>query len=252
MMARIVPGWDSEAEWSPSSAWPRKNDTNESTTESTSVTRPNTMPLAANITERRGITVSEVRIIPVEYSEVMTSAPSTAMTSGPRNPIPPRLVEVASNVALSDADMLCQLDLMTAQIRAENPTLSTTSTSIVHQVDRTDLSLVNSERTTPPNPARPRVADGTLAVMAAISGTPSHAGRDRRVVLDTVPGQFHERGLQRGPHHRQLVQPHAAIERDVPDLLGGDALHGQHPGRVARTDPPAGRGDRLGQVVGLR
>src|ERR1700728_2162169 len=133
MMARIVPGWDSEAEWSPSRAWPRKNDTNESTSASTSATRPNTTPLAANTTERRGITVSDVRIIPVEYSEVRTSAPSTATTSGPRNPIPPRLVEVASNVAWLDADILCQLALMTAQISTENPMLSTTSTSTVHQ-----------------------------------------------------------------------------------------------------------------------
>jgi hypothetical protein len=37
--------------------------------------------LAAKTTPRRGIAVSEVRIIPVEYSDVIVCAPSAAMTS---------------------------------------------------------------------------------------------------------------------------------------------------------------------------
>ena len=44
---------------------------------------------------RRGCTVSEVRIIPVEYSEVTVSAPSTTMISWPRIR-PARLRWVAS------------------------------------------------------------------------------------------------------------------------------------------------------------
>src|ERR1035441_1316716 len=39
---------------------------------------------AANIVPRRGIAVSDVRIMPVAYSDVMVTAPSTAMTSWPK------------------------------------------------------------------------------------------------------------------------------------------------------------------------
>ena len=77
-------------------AWPMKNDTNEATRPVTRLTRKNTTPLAASTVPRRGCTVSEVRIIPVEYSEVTVSAPSTVMMSWPRIR-PARLRCVASN-----------------------------------------------------------------------------------------------------------------------------------------------------------
>ena len=62
-------------------AWPTKNDRNDTTSPVASDTAPNTSALAANNVPRRGCAVSEVRIIPVEYSEVMVSAPSTTMMS---------------------------------------------------------------------------------------------------------------------------------------------------------------------------
>ena len=65
-------------------AWPMKNEPNDATSPVTRLTRVNTMPLAASTVPRRGCTDSEVRIIPVEYSEVMASAPSTTMISWPR------------------------------------------------------------------------------------------------------------------------------------------------------------------------
>ena len=65
-------------------AWPMKKDTNDATSPVTRLTRKNTTPLAASTVPRRGCTVSEVRIIPVEYSEVTVSAPSTTMISWPR------------------------------------------------------------------------------------------------------------------------------------------------------------------------
>ena len=49
---------------------------------------------------RRGWAVSEVRIIPVEYSEVITIAPSTAMISWPISKNAPSEAWVASNPAL--------------------------------------------------------------------------------------------------------------------------------------------------------
>ena len=76
-------------------AWPMKNDTNDATSPVTRLTRVKTTPLAASSVPRRGCTVSEVRIIPVEYSEVTVSAPSTVMMSWPRIR-PARLRWVAS------------------------------------------------------------------------------------------------------------------------------------------------------------
>ena len=61
-----------------------KKEANDATSPVTSATAANTTALAAYTVPRRGCTVSEVRIMPVEYSEVIVSAPSTAMTSWPR------------------------------------------------------------------------------------------------------------------------------------------------------------------------
>ena len=66
------------------SAWPRKNAPKLVMRPVTRATAANTTALAANIVPRRGMAVSDVRIIPVAYSEVMVSAPSTAMTSWPK------------------------------------------------------------------------------------------------------------------------------------------------------------------------
>ena len=62
-------------------ACPMKKDAKQATSPVTRDTTANTSALAANSVPRRGCTDSDVRIIPVEYSEVMVSAPRTAMTS---------------------------------------------------------------------------------------------------------------------------------------------------------------------------
>ena len=72
---------------------------NDVITEMTSVTPVNTIAFAAKTTPRRGWAVSEVRIIPVEYSEVITIAPSTAMISWPISKNAPSEAWVASNPA---------------------------------------------------------------------------------------------------------------------------------------------------------
>src|SRR5579872_4760650 len=84
--ARSTFGWDRVAVSCvlPSSSWPRKNDTNAATNVTTRATTAKTVALAAYITVRLGIAVSEVRIIPVEYSAVSVMAPRTTMTSWPR------------------------------------------------------------------------------------------------------------------------------------------------------------------------
>ena len=70
----------------------------------TRATAVNTAAFAPYNTPRRGITVSDVRIIPVEYSEVIVSVPRTAMTSWPRRARPMMLAWVGSKPARSCAD----------------------------------------------------------------------------------------------------------------------------------------------------
>src|SRR5690242_13334426 len=158
-------------------AWPTKNAMKAVTKVTTTATAAKTPALAAYTVARRGIAVSEVLIIPVEYSEVITIAPSTTMTSWPRKKSPAMLTWVASKVARSDAEVCDQLAATPAEMAAPIPTLITNSTSSVHQVERTERILVNSERSVPPSPARPDGGGRTAApeaclVIAAMSGPP--------------------------------------------------------------------------------
>ena len=80
---------------------------------------------------RRGIAVSEVRIIPVEYSDVMTMAPITAMISWPssKNGIRMLCVRVrARRLARAGYGWSCA---MPKPMRVAMPTLTTTSAAIV-------------------------------------------------------------------------------------------------------------------------
>src|SRR6202035_5876713 len=130
--------------------------------------------------------------------------------------------------------------------------------------------LVNSERSVPPNPARPDGGGRTgacLVVTAAMSDSPFAAVlplRDelflrRRLALarlgvpwlalawlallilgapvfHAVRGQLHEGRLERGPDHGQLVQPHAMLERDIADLGRHQPADGQRAVAAARDD----------------
>src|SRR5215471_6635416 len=132
MMARSTFGSDSVA-LAPvldSSAWPRKNAMKEVTSETTSATAVNTMALAAYTTPRRGCAVSEVRIIPVEYSEVIASAPSTAMMSWPNSKKAMSDACVASIPALF-CGLLWMLLAMPKPAMAATPTLTMNSAAIV-------------------------------------------------------------------------------------------------------------------------
>ena len=86
MTARSTFGWDSVALSCVlvSSDWPRKNAMKAAANVTTRATTAKTSTLAAYTVTRLGIAVSEVLIIPVEYSAVSTIAPSTTMTSCPR------------------------------------------------------------------------------------------------------------------------------------------------------------------------
>src|SRR3984893_7494272 len=104
-------------------ACPTKKATKLVTREMVSVTAANVIALAAYRTPRRGITASEVRIIPVEYSEVMTSAPSTTMISSPRATCPVRL----ASAALKPGPIPCEA--MPAQSRTAPAMLAAAQTA---------------------------------------------------------------------------------------------------------------------------
>src|ERR1051326_7865606 len=124
---------------------------------------------------RLGITVSEVRIIPVEYSDVMLMAPITAIISWP-----------SSKKAISDAwvasvpglfcGLLWMLFAMPNPAMAAMPTLTMIRAARVQQVERTERSLVNSEATPPHSPAGPGAAGSggrlTSAVVVVIGQPP--------------------------------------------------------------------------------
>ena len=96
--ARSTFGWPRVAAWCVlrSRYWPTKNAAKLVTTAMTRVTAVSTMALAANTTPRRGGTVSEVQIMPVEYSEVIASVPSPTTISWPSRASPATLSWVAS------------------------------------------------------------------------------------------------------------------------------------------------------------
>ena len=114
-----------------SSDWPRKNAMKAATSVTTRATTAKTTILAAYTVPRLGIAVSEVLIIPVEYSAVNTIAPSTTMTSWPRKKSPAMLAWVASKVSRSLGDVCDQLAAVPALIAAPIPMLTTSSTSSV-------------------------------------------------------------------------------------------------------------------------
>ena len=105
MTARSTPGWLrlTLACTPESTAWPAKNDAKLVTMPATRAMAPKTSALAAYKVPRRGTLVSDVLIMPVEYSEVMVSAPSTAITSCPTSR-PIRLPGTAPDRALASAD----------------------------------------------------------------------------------------------------------------------------------------------------
>jgi hypothetical protein len=91
-----------------------------------------------------------VRIIPVEYSDVIVSAPSAAMISWPRYR-PSRLRFVGSKYRPPASTLRAAAKLASAPMAM----VITTRASSTQYVERVERILVNSDRSAPPNPARP-------------------------------------------------------------------------------------------------
>src|ERR1035438_6551119 len=85
MTARVTPGsLSATGTLLCSSVEPTKNELKETISARTSSRAANITALAASTGIRLGVARSEARITPVEYSEVITMAPSTQMVSWPR------------------------------------------------------------------------------------------------------------------------------------------------------------------------
>src|SRR5262249_20775381 len=82
----------------------------------------NTMPLAASTRRRAGTDVNVVRIAPVEYSDVTTSTPSTAIASCPKA-TPAMATFVGSSVARSAALILSRLLVVPHEASIAKPTV---------------------------------------------------------------------------------------------------------------------------------
>src|SRR5690606_32564532 len=112
---------------------------------------------------------------------------------------------------------------------AVRPTLRTNSEVSVQTVERTVRIFVHSASRMRPNVSRGRptsarrAGDGAGGVRVVDVVMWSHSGGDgllgAGVVLDAVGGEAHERLLERGVDHAQLVQVQAAGPGDVADLL---------------------------------
>src|ERR1700722_19143289 len=111
----------------------------------TGSTRPaSTASLAHSTGSRAGTTASVARIIPVAYSPLNASTPSTPTTSWV-NTRPSRLIDTPPAAELAAEILYGAPD---PAIAAPRPTISTTAISAHHQVERSARSLVHSARTT--------------------------------------------------------------------------------------------------------
>ena len=114
----------------------------------TSVVEAKTRALAHSTGRRVGTAAKVARIIPVAYSPVMSRTPRTPIASWARK-IPASARVVGSNAAASPGS--ARRPVRDGHRRDEdgrNPTMKTMAASSEKTVDRSDRSLVHSDRTT--------------------------------------------------------------------------------------------------------
>jgi hypothetical protein len=131
--------------------WPIRNEENETTSPMTSVMVAKTATFAANNQDRRGTAANESRIVPVLYSALTTSTPSTPIASWAKSR-PERLDLVGSKVNCAATDRDENRDALAEVTIAPKPTPMKTVINKVQSVERTERNFVHSERTMPQNP----------------------------------------------------------------------------------------------------
>lgn len=110
-MARRAPGSDSDDPWpsGPRKIWAAKNAAKEASIIAVSATEPNTTAFAPRTGQRRGTAANVERIMPVPYSPVTNSTPSTPMNSWARKK--PCSGPDAAAVPASSSDQVAVLDV---------------------------------------------------------------------------------------------------------------------------------------------
>src|SRR5690348_11671181 len=171
--------------WLLSSAWPRKKETKLATSETEKIAPTKTASFPQSTGRRRGTAVSEERIIPVLYSPLISSTPSTPKaTTAKMTPL--RLVVTGLKAAFSAALNVWYWLAVTAENSAPIPIISTTAVTRVYMVDRSDRNLVNSESSTRAwvtFSAGALAAAGAAGVRTALIGPPPpqrHRGNGSR------------------------------------------------------------------------
>src|SRR5450631_2765983 len=152
-----------------STAWLTKNEMKAVIWVTTKTTAATTIALATSTVVRRGMAASVVRMDPVEYSEVTTSAPSTPTTNCEMNS-PVWENRTGSNWARSTGPRFAHRVASTLETRAERPMPATTMTAREIQVDRTDRNFVHSDRMAWRSPARPDSVDGRGTARVVTTG----------------------------------------------------------------------------------
>src|SRR4051795_9476033 len=186
------------------------------------------MAFAARTGVRVGTAASVERIIPVEYSPVISSAPSTAMVTMPSwNPpvTTSAPVRAASSGAVVGSAAMLSREKATA---SETPVMRSTVAPTVHQVDRSDSNLMTSR-----GGCRGRSGgrERWHVLVARVrwcrqrwsrsSVLPLRGGRCRGgevgAVLDRVLGEAHVGLFEAGAAGAQLVEHDAVGEGDLAD-----------------------------------
>src|SRR5258708_10874228 len=116
--------------WPLSSAWPRKKEMKLATSETEKIAPANTASLPHRTGRRRGTTVTEARIMPVLYSLLIRSTPSTPNATTAKA-VPVRLVLMGLNAALLAALKVWYWFALTAENSAPMPIIKTTAASRV-------------------------------------------------------------------------------------------------------------------------
>src|SRR5580704_4060340 len=136
----------------------------------TGSTRPtSTITLAHSTGSRDGTTASVARIIPVPYSPLNASTPTTPSTSW-ANSTPSRAVDIP---AAAVVPAVTWYGVPEPATRAPTPTISADAVSVHHRVERSARSLVHSARTTRTWVTGPATVAGAVAgVIGAGAGAP--------------------------------------------------------------------------------
>src|SRR5215472_17547359 len=136
--------------------WAMRNEAKARISPATSATAVNTTALAASIGVRRGTASTLEEIMPVAYSLVITSAPSTQSGISPKPSAAARKpVGSAAYVCLVASLVVLQFAIAMPTIRVLRPTPATTRAASDQAVDRTERSFVHSERSSRAKPEDP-------------------------------------------------------------------------------------------------